>query len=102
MTFVELTARLASCGWMARAWTLQEGSLASRLCIRFENGFLFALEGQRMFKDVLKIARWNNYCDEQIELLLECRDAWYLPTIGQHEVEHGNGLTGREVQFIEV
>jgi hypothetical protein len=101
-TFVELTARLASCGWMTRAWTLQEESLASRLCIQFENGLLFALEGQRMFKDALKIARWNNYYDEQTELLLECRDAWYLPTIGQHEVDDGNGLTGRKVQLIEV
>ena len=102
MAFVELTARLASCGWMTRAWTLQEGSLASRLCIQFENGFLFALEGQRMFKNALKIARWNNYFDEQTELLLECRDAWHLPTVGQHEADNRNDLTGREVQLIEV
>jgi hypothetical protein len=101
-SFVELTARLASCGWMTRAWTLQEGALASRLCIQFENGFLFALEGQRIFKDTLKIAKWNNYFDEQTELLLECRDAWHLPTVGRHEADDGNDLTGRDVQLIEV
>lgn len=102
LTFAELTARVASCGWMTRAWTLQEGSLASRLCFQFANGFLFAQEGQVLFKDNLKVARWNNCFDEQTELLRECRDAWYLPTVGQHDPDENNNLTGRDVQLIEV
>jgi hypothetical protein len=55
-----------------------------------------------MFKDALKIERWNNYWGEQTELLLKCRDTWYLPSIGQHEFDDGNGLTGRKVQLTEV
>jgi hypothetical protein len=102
ISFTELTARLATCSWMTRAWTLQEGSLASRLCVQFESGFLFASEGQSMFKNIVKIARWNNCFTEQTELLLECRDAWQLPTVGQHEADDRNDLTGREVQLIEV
>lgn len=102
ISFTELTARLATCSWMTRAWTLQEGSLASRLCIQFENGVLFASEGQKLFENIVKIARWNNCFTEQTGLLLECHDAWQLPTVGQHEADDRNDLTGREVQLIEV
>lgn len=102
MTFTELTARLAVCGWMTRAWTLQEGALASKLCVQFKNGFLFAKEGQQQMKEILKIAKWNNHCDEQTELLSECSGMWRLPSVGQHEPDVVNALTGREVQLIEV
>ena len=102
LSFVELTARLMTCSWMGRAWTLQEGSLTSRLCFQFGNGFIFAREGQSSLSEMLKISRWNNHFDERTELLLEGRNAWYLPSVGQHEPDERNNLTGREVQFIEV
>lgn len=102
LSFVELTARLMTCGWMSRAWTLQEGSLTSRLCFQFGNGFIFAREGQISLSEMLKISRWNKHFDERTELLLEGRNAWYLPSVGQHQPDERNHLTGREVQFIEV
>ena len=101
-SFSELTARIRICGWMSRAWTLQEGSLASRLCYQFKDGFLFVNEGQQQFEESLKITLWNNSYDEQVQLLEDCRQAWFLPAVGRHEDDASYHLTGRDVQFLEV
>jgi hypothetical protein len=100
--FTELTARVRVCGWISRAWTLQEGSLASRLCFQFKNGSLYAYEGQRTFDEILKIARWNECYDEQTQLLQDCRSAWFLPAVGRHRPDTMFHLTSRDVQFMEV
>ena len=102
ISFVELTARLKICGWMGRAWTLQEGSLASKLCFKFRNGFVFAYEGQRSISEILKITRWNNHFDELMEILRECRDTWYLPSVGQHVPDNIHHISDRMAQFIDV
>ena len=102
LTLTELTAQLRTCYWAGRAWTLQEGSLARRLCFQFRNGFLYSQEGRFRYDEALKISRWNNHADEQIQLLKDCRSGWFLPAVGQHEPDEQNYLSAREVQFIEV
>ena len=102
LSFSELTARFRVCGWMSRAWTLQEGSLASRMCCQFQDGFLFINEGQRMFNENLKIALWNNNYDERVQILEDCRQTWFLPAVGRHEYDSSFRMTERDVQFLEV
>ncbi|OCL01326.1 hypothetical protein AOQ84DRAFT_383843 [Glonium stellatum] len=102
ITFTELTARLKTSYWAGRAWTLQEGPLANRLCFQFRRGFLYPHEGRLKYDEMLKIARWNNHADEQTQLLKDCRNAWFLPAVGRHEPDELNLLSGRDVQFIKV
>ena len=102
ISFTELTARLRICLWTSRAWTLQEGSLASRLSFQLQNGYLFAYEGQQRLDETLKIAIWNLNYDVQTEILDECRKAWFLPTVGDYKPDRYHHLSARDVQFMDV
>ncbi|KAK3384832.1 hypothetical protein B0H63DRAFT_542848 [Podospora didyma] len=87
--------------WLSgRAWTLQEGALASQLRFQFENGLLFAKEAQRTFNETLKVAVWNRSFDEKIQLLKDCQKAWFLPPVGNHRSDNIHGLSACDVQFM--
>lgn len=102
ITFAELTSRIHVAGWASRAWTLQEGSLASLLCFQFENGFLFSREGEKLFDDAMKVAIWNRSYDEEVQLLEDCRQSWFLPAVGRQQANSLHGLSNRELQFMNV
>jgi hypothetical protein len=102
ISFVELTARAHVCGWKGRAWTLQEGALAFKLGYQLSNGCLFTKEAQRMYNETIKIASWNKNFHEQFQLLKDCRQSWFLPSVGRHKSDKLNSLHARDVQFMEV
>jgi hypothetical protein len=102
MGVVDITARLYVCGWSTRAWTLQEGGLAAKLGYQFQDGVMFAKEGQILFNETLKIALWNRSFDEQVQVLNDCRQAWFLPSVGRHKPDRLHSLSARDVQFMEV
>lgn len=102
ISFVELTARAHVCGWKGRAWTLQEGALAYKLAYQLHNGCMFTKEAQRMYNETIKIALWNKDFYEQLQLLKECRQSWFLPSVGHHRSDRLNNLDARDVQFMEV
>ncbi|KAK6843913.1 Het domain protein [Apiospora arundinis] len=102
ISFAELTARVHVCGWKGRAWTLQEGALAFKLGFQFSNGVLFTKEAQKMYNESIKVAMWNNNFDEHFQLLKDCRQSWFLPSVGRHRLDRVRNLRAREVQFMEV
>lgn len=102
LSLPELTARLHICGWMGRAWTLQEGSLAVRPAYQFQDGILFTQEGQRRMDEALKVIVWGNSFDEQSQLLRDCRSAWHLPGVGNFRAAQSSGMSARDTQFQEV
>ena len=102
VSFAELTARAHVCGWKSRAWTLQEGAMASNLGYQLQNGFFFAKEVQISFNEAMKAALWNRSFDEHVQLLEDCRQSWFLPSVGRHKSDIWNGLSTRDVQFMEV
>ncbi|KAK6866345.1 hypothetical protein PG995_002873 [Apiospora arundinis] len=102
ISFAELTARAHVCGWKGRAWTLQEGALAFKLGFQLSNGVLFTKEAQKMYNESVKVAMWNKDFDEYFQLLKDCRQSWFLPSIGRHRLDRVRNLRAREVQFMEV
>ncbi|KAK8124433.1 uncharacterized protein PG998_000192 [Apiospora kogelbergensis] len=102
ISFAELSARAHVCGWKGRAWTLQEGAFGLKLGYQFNNGVIFTTEAQKMYNESIKIAMWNRTFDEHFQLLKDCRQSWFLPSIGRHKADKVHGLSARDVQLMEV
>ena len=101
-TYLEQLSRYATCSWMGRSWTLQEGALASDLWIQYAGR-------PKLHKSLCSLDMpqqiFNGASIEVLAMIADIRNHCNLPFVGrgtQTQTVAADYGSPRQVQFLEV
>jgi hypothetical protein len=100
---IESLSRVATCKWMTRSWTLQEGALASELWLDYAN---HPSKHKEFYTHRYRPSLVEDVPPELLSLADELEQQLSLPSVGRGAQHMSNAApycsSAREVQFLEV